>query len=125
MSYPISSSLRKAFHRASPVATSGHLPYFLSLLFLTFSTSPFRSSHRKCSIKQVVLKVLQYSRENTYVGMPAALLKRDFNTGVFLWLFLFTNSYRITFVFPSVLIFLVKKITKENVTPMKRARASN
>ena len=109
MSYPISSSLRKAFHRASPVATSGHLPYFLTT----------------CSIKQVVLKVLQYSRENTYVGMPAALLKRDFNTGVFLWLFLFTNSYRITFVFPSVLIFLVKKITKENVTPMKRARASN
>ena len=50
---------KKSFsYRASLVAASGHLHYFLSLLFLTFSISPFRSSHRKCSIKKVILEVL-------------------------------------------------------------------
>ena len=51
------------FYRASPVAASGHLHYFLSLLFLTFSISPFRSSHQKCSIKKAVLKVLNIQRK--------------------------------------------------------------
>ena len=44
------------FYRASPVAASRHLHYFLSLLFLAFSISPFTSSHRKCSIKKLFLK---------------------------------------------------------------------
>ena len=51
------------FYRAFPVAASGHLDYILSLLFLTFSISPFRSSHQKCSIKKAVLKVLNIQRK--------------------------------------------------------------
>ena len=66
----IANFLRKGFfYRASPVAASGHLCYFLSLLFLAFSISPLRSSYRKCSIRKAVLKVLQYSQENTYIGV--------------------------------------------------------
>ena len=46
---------KKSFlHRASPVATSGHLYY---LLFLTFSIFSFRSSQRKCSMKKLFLKL--------------------------------------------------------------------
>ena len=109
------------FYRASPVAASGHLHYFLSLLFLTFSISPFRSSLRKCSMKKSVLKVFNIHRKAFMVESlfnkvqawrSATLLKTDFNTGIFLWILLFTNSYRITYIFPSVLIFLVKMITK-------------
>ena len=111
----------KFFYRASLVAASGHLHYFLSLLFFTFSIFPFRSSHRKCSIKKAVLIILNILRKTSRLGyllikfIPATSLTRDSNTGVFLLIFLFTNSYRITYVFPSVLIFLVKKITKEKM----------
>ena len=49
------------FYRAPLVAASGHLHYFLILLFLTFSISLFRSSHWKCSTKKLFLKILQYS----------------------------------------------------------------
>ena len=111
----------KFFYRASPVAASGHLHYFLSLLFFTFSIFPFRSIHRKCSIKKAVLIILNILRKTSRLGyllikfIPATSLTRDSNTGVFLLIFLFTNSYRITYVFPSVLIFLVKKITKEKM----------
>ena len=87
------------------MAASGHWHCFPSLLFSTFSVSSFRSSHRKRSIKKAVLKVLQYLQEtpilesflNKVQGWrPATLLKRDSNTGVFMWIFLFTNSYRVT-----------------------------
>ena len=56
----------------------------------------FRKSimNGRCSIKKLFLKFSQYSRENTCVGvsfliktqafMPANLLKRDSNAGVFL-----------------------------------------
>ena len=73
---------------------------------------------------QAVLKVLNIHRKtpmleslfNKVQGWrTATLLNRDSNTGVFLWIFLFTNSYRIRYVFPSVLRFLVKMIT----TPIK------
>ena len=30
---------------------------------------PFRTSHRRCSIKKVFLKILQISQENTFVGV--------------------------------------------------------
>ena len=112
------------FYRASRVAASGRLHYFLSLLFLTSSISPLRSSHRKCSIKKAVLKVLNIHRKtpmleslfNKVQGWRAAtLLNGDSNTGIFLWILLFTNSYRITYVFPSVLKFLVTMITKETM----------
>ena len=53
------------FCRASPVAASGHSHYFLSLLFLTFSISPFRSSHQNCSIKKAVLKVLNIHKKTS------------------------------------------------------------
>ena len=52
----------KLFYRASPVAASGHLHYFLS--FLTFSIFSFKSSHWKCSIKRAVLIILN-TLENT------------------------------------------------------------
>ena len=55
MPYPISSSF---FYRASPVAASGHLHYFP-----TFSIFPFRSSHRKCFIKNAVLIILNILRK--------------------------------------------------------------
>ena len=134
---------KRCFYRASPVAASGHWHCFPSLLFSTFSVSSFRSSHRKRSIKKAVLKVLQYLQEtpilesflNKVQGWrPATLLKRDSNTGVFMWIFLFTNSYRVTCVFLSVLTFLVddykkqkQTITKKkkNVTPTKTIRAKH
>ena len=50
----------------------------------------------RCSIKKLFLKILQYSQENIWVGVsflmkmqafsPLALLKRDSNTGVLLWI---------------------------------------
>ena len=53
-----------------------------------------KSSHRKCSMKKLFLKILQYSWENIYVRFYflirlqafriATLLKRDSNTGEFL-----------------------------------------
>ena len=51
------------FYRASPVAPSVHLHYFLSLFFLTFSSSPFRSSHRNFSIKKLFLKFCNIHRK--------------------------------------------------------------
>ena len=53
----------KFFYRASPVAASGNFHYFLSLLCFTFSIFPFRSSHRKCSIKKAVLIILNILRK--------------------------------------------------------------
>ena len=50
----------KFVYRASPVAASGHLHYFLSLLFFMF---PFSSSHRKSSIKKAVLIILNILRK--------------------------------------------------------------
>ena len=47
--------------------------------------------------------------------MAAALLIRDSNTGVSLWILLFTDSYWITYIFRSELKFLVKMITKEKM----------
>ena len=38
-----------------------------------------RNSHRKCSVKKVLLKISQYSQENKF--RSATLLKRDFNKG--------------------------------------------
>ena len=43
----------------------------------------YRSSHRRCPIKELLLAVLQYSQENTW--RRASLLKRDSNTSIFLW----------------------------------------
>ena len=112
------------FYGASPVAACGHLHYFLSLLFLTFSISPFRSSHRNCSIKKAVFIFLNIHRKrlmleslfNKFLSWRAAtLVNRDPDTVVFLWIFLFTNSYRITYVFLSLLKFLVKMVTKEKM----------
>ena len=123
------------FYRASLVAASGHLHYFVSLLFLTFPISPFRRNHLKCSIKKAVFKVL-----NIHVKPPmieslfkkvqgwravTLLLNRDSNTGVFLWIFLFTNSYRIT-CFPFCIeIFSENDYNRKNITPIKIAGASS
>ena len=121
----------KFFYRASPVAASGHLHYFLSLLFFTFSIFPFRSSHQKCSIKKAVLIILNILRKTSRLGyllirfIPATSLTRDSNTGVFLLIFLFTNSYRITCFSFCIDIFSKKDYKRKNVTPIKRARTSS
>ena len=56
----------------------------------------YRSSHQKCSIKKLLLKILQYSQENICVGVsfliklqatrPPTFLNRDSNTGAFMWI---------------------------------------
>ena len=54
----------------------------------------FSSLYRKwkCSAKELFLKILQYSQENTYVGVSlptfksAILSKRDSKANVFLWI---------------------------------------
>ena len=69
ISYPISSSLRKNFLEYLPVAAPGHLHYFLSLLFLTFSISPFISSHKNCSIKKLFLKFCNIPRETPTLSL--------------------------------------------------------
>ena len=30
----------------------------------------FRKNHQRCSVKKLFLNILQYSQENTYVGVP-------------------------------------------------------
>ena len=47
----------------------------------------YRAVVRRYSSKYVFLKISQISQENTCVGVwrPEALLRRDPNTGVFLW----------------------------------------
>ena len=50
------------------------------------------SSHRRCSIKKVFLKISQYSQANTCVGTPASLLKIDSNAVVFRWMLKITKS---------------------------------
>ena len=58
--------------------------------YLCRISSFYRSSHRICSAKKVFLKILQYSQENTCVGVSmrafrsAILSKRDSNADVFL-----------------------------------------
>ena len=42
-----------------------------------------RSSHRRCSIKKLFLKISQYSHQN---NRPVTFLKRYSNAGVFLWI---------------------------------------
>ena len=51
----------------------------------------------------------------------ATLLKRDSNIGVFLWIFLFTNSYRITCCSFCIDIFGKSVYKQKNLTPIKRA----
>ena len=60
--------------------------------YLCRISSFYRSSHRRCSAKKVFLKILQYSQENTCVGVSlrtfksAILSKRDSNADIFLWI---------------------------------------
>ena len=57
---------------------SSYLLNYLSLIAI------IKSSQQKCSLRNV----LQYSQENTFVGAlsHATSLKRDSNTGLFLWI---------------------------------------
>ena len=66
----------KFFYRASPVAASGHLQYFLSFFF-TLSIFLFRSSHRKGSIKKLILNILRKTPPLESLFNPATSLKRD------------------------------------------------
>ena len=115
------------------MAASWHLHYFLRLLFLTFSISPFKCSHRKCSIKKTVLKVLHIHRKTAMLELffnklkgwrVSILLESDSNTSHFLWIFLFTNSYGIT-CFSFCIDAFNKKDYKKKCKTQKRARASS
>ena len=58
----------------------------------------YRSSHQRCSLKKMFLKILIISQENICVGVSFLIKlqawKRDFNTDVFLWNEQnFTNTY--------------------------------
>ena len=64
-------------------------------LALLYCGRTVRSSHRRCCIRKLFLKMLQYPQEapvlesifqNLQTFRPATLLKRDPNTGVFLWI---------------------------------------
>ena len=69
-------------------------PLYLELEILRNSSTIFRSSHQRCSIKQLFLKMLWYSQENTCVGVffklrvfrPLTVLKRDVNADTFWWI---------------------------------------
>ena len=117
------------FHKPSSVAASGHLHYFLSLLFLTFFHFPFRSSYRNCSIKMFAISagkhlcwslfLITFNIEGLQhlLKRPATSTQQD--TGVFLWIFLFTNSYSIICVSPSVFdIFSKNDHKRKNVKPI-------
>ena len=52
-------------------------------LTLLYRGRTIRSSHRRCSIRELFLKILQYPQEAPVLE-PATLLKNDPNTGVFL-----------------------------------------
>ena len=45
-----------------------------------------RSSHQRCSITKAVVKHFAIFTGKHLPAMPATLLKRDFNTVVFLWI---------------------------------------
>ena len=66
------------------------------LAWIRNSSTIFRSSHRRCSIKKLFLKMLWYSQESNCVGVsfllnlkafrPLTVLKKDVNTDIFLWI---------------------------------------
>ena len=66
---------------------------FFNIMPVNYNRS-YRSSHTRCSLKKVLLKISQNSQENSCVWVPffnkvpglkpATLLKRDSGTGVFL-----------------------------------------
>ena len=67
-----------------------HLNVFITERFIKKTVSfwdpvkKFRRSHQKFCIKNVLLKTPLCSQKNTCVRVPATLLKRDSNPGVFL-----------------------------------------
>ena len=84
---------KSLFYRVSAVVASGHLHCFLSLIFLSFSSSSFRSSHRRCSIKKLFYSFAILTGKHLCLSLFLIkfrvedlqhLLKRDSNTGVFL-----------------------------------------
>ena len=95
--------------------------------FFFFAISPFRSNHRKCSIKKLFLKFCNIDRktpmlESLFIkfkfifNKPADLLKRDSNAALSPWILLF--SYCID-------NFSKNDYKRKNVTPIKTARASS
>ena len=63
-------------------------------LTLLYRGRTVRSSHRRCCIRKLFIKILQYPQEtywslflkNLQTFRPTTLLKRDPNAGVFLWI---------------------------------------
>ena len=76
------------------INSSVQIPLIKSEFLRNFSAI-FRSSHRRCSIQKVFLKISWYSQENIcgevsfliklQIFKPVTLLKIDSNTGAFLW----------------------------------------
>ena len=63
--------------------------FFSSMIQYISLPKTRRSSHHRCSMKKTFLEMPQNSQENTYQSLflwPATLLKRDSDTGVFLWI---------------------------------------
>ena len=119
------------FHKSSSVAASGHLHIFSKFALFNFFHFPFRSSYRNCSIKMFaisagkhlcwILFLITFSIEGLQhlLKRPATSTQQDSNTGVFLWIFLFTNSYSIICVSPSVFdIFSKNDHKRKNVKPI-------
>ena len=55
---------------------------------IKIDSDDFRSSHRYCSIKKAVFKILQFPQKNicaSFFSIKLHAFKRDSNTGVFLW----------------------------------------
>ena len=93
-SYFMFSIIERLYRSSSLIYSSAQI--YLELKILKNSSTIFRSSYRRCSIKKLFLKILWYSQENTCVGVsfllklwafrPLTILKRDFNTDIFLWI---------------------------------------
>ena len=78
--------------RKSPANASIYLlaafRYFRALTKWANLSLLYKSNHRRCSIRKLLLKILQYSGKPLCwkAFRPATLFKRDSNAGVFSWI---------------------------------------
>ena len=86
------------FLRSFFIVINVDLEIFIKTHALLYFYNETRTSHQRCSIKKLFLKSMQYLQEtpvleslfNKVAGVqvirPSTLLKRDSNTGIFLWI---------------------------------------
>ena len=90
--YFMSSIIERLYKSISFINSSVQI--LLELKILRNSSTIFRSSHQRCSIKKLFLKILCYAQESTCAVFsfllklqdfrPLTALKRDFKTDIFL-----------------------------------------